>query len=140
MKSRRGFAIHRLMHAIQEDFFVSSIRRHTRCALVTGVQTCALPICAERSTLLQLRIQVLHFQQKTLRLLEIVAVVIDLEPDDLGEFHHEVNAVAGAEIVAWLRRVLPRPHPDRKSVVEGKSVSVRVDLGGRRSIKKKKKR
>src|SRR3546814_13948707 len=24
----------------------SSIRRHTRCALVTGVQTCALPICA----------------------------------------------------------------------------------------------
>src|SRR3546814_14026435 len=25
-------------------FFFSSIRRHTRCALVTGVQTCALPI------------------------------------------------------------------------------------------------
>src|SRR3546814_1136015 len=25
-------------------FFVSSRRRHTRCALVTGVQTCALPI------------------------------------------------------------------------------------------------
>src|SRR3546814_3192431 len=24
--------------------FVSSRRRHTRCALVTGVQTCALPI------------------------------------------------------------------------------------------------
>src|SRR3546814_7313637 len=45
-------------------FFLSSRRRHTRCALVTGVQTCALPIseasfqtltvchgtgCAERS-------------------------------------------------------------------------------------------
>src|SRR3546814_18555941 len=31
-------------------FFFSSRRRHTRCALVTGVQTCALPIClgAER--------------------------------------------------------------------------------------------
>src|SRR3546814_732207 len=28
-------------------FFVSSRRRHTRCALVTGVQTCALPICGE---------------------------------------------------------------------------------------------
>src|SRR3546814_5412176 len=25
-------------------FFVSSRRRHTRCELVTGVQTCALPI------------------------------------------------------------------------------------------------
>src|SRR3546814_1241233 len=26
------------------DFFCSNGRRHTRCALVTGVQTCALPI------------------------------------------------------------------------------------------------
>src|SRR3546814_3028151 len=26
-------------------FCFSSRRRHTRCALVTGVQTCALPIC-----------------------------------------------------------------------------------------------
>src|SRR3546814_2091624 len=26
-------------------FFFSSRRRHTSCALVTGVQTCALPIC-----------------------------------------------------------------------------------------------
>src|SRR3546814_9230862 len=30
-------------------FFFSSRRRHTRCALVTGVQTCALPICAVTS-------------------------------------------------------------------------------------------
>src|SRR3546814_11153413 len=29
-------------------FFFSSRRRHTRCALVTGVQTCALPISSER--------------------------------------------------------------------------------------------
>src|SRR3546814_4191795 len=28
-------------------FFFSSRRRHTRCALVTGVQTCALPIFAQ---------------------------------------------------------------------------------------------
>src|SRR3546814_6626612 len=28
-------------------FFFSSRRRHTRCALVTGVQTCALPISSE---------------------------------------------------------------------------------------------
>src|SRR3546814_3447895 len=28
-------------------FFFSSRRRHTRCALVTGVQTCALPICGQ---------------------------------------------------------------------------------------------
>src|SRR3546814_4692870 len=29
-------------------FFFSSRRRHTRCALVTGVQTCALPISLAR--------------------------------------------------------------------------------------------
>src|SRR3546814_12528747 len=29
---------------IFSSFFFSSRRRHTRCALVTGVQTCALPI------------------------------------------------------------------------------------------------
>src|SRR3546814_19517569 len=36
-------------------FFFSSRRRHTRCALVTGVQTCALPISsgAGKSTLLR---------------------------------------------------------------------------------------
>src|SRR3546814_9776268 len=31
-------------------FFVSSRRRHTRCALVTGVQTCALPIFVRPNT------------------------------------------------------------------------------------------
>src|SRR3546814_19521008 len=32
-------------HCVVCVFFFSSRRRHTRCALVTGVQTCALPIC-----------------------------------------------------------------------------------------------
>src|SRR3546814_2098471 len=31
-------------------FFFSSRRRHTRCALVTGVQTCALPILCVMKT------------------------------------------------------------------------------------------
>src|SRR3546814_6130485 len=31
-------------------FCFSSRRRHTRCALVTGVQTCALPICPASSS------------------------------------------------------------------------------------------
>src|SRR3546814_11775671 len=34
------------MYEADLSFFFSSRRRHTRCALVTGVQTCALPICA----------------------------------------------------------------------------------------------
>src|SRR3546814_13768284 len=34
-----------VVDAFLSFFFFSSRRRHTRCALVTGVQTCALPIC-----------------------------------------------------------------------------------------------
>src|SRR3546814_120619 len=34
----------RIPFCICNFFFFSSRRRHTRCALVTGVQTCALPI------------------------------------------------------------------------------------------------
>src|SRR3546814_5415182 len=33
-----------LAEVVYVVFFFSSRRRHTRCALVTGVQTCALPI------------------------------------------------------------------------------------------------
>src|SRR3546814_7540966 len=33
-----------IMYLLYVLFFFSSRRRHTRCALVTGVQTCALPI------------------------------------------------------------------------------------------------
>src|SRR3546814_3230016 len=36
-------------------FFFSSRRRHTRCALVTGVQTCALPISPPRDGAADLR-------------------------------------------------------------------------------------
>src|SRR3546814_2343063 len=37
-----------LLHYCLVLFFFSSRRRHTRCALVTGVQTCALPISVRR--------------------------------------------------------------------------------------------
>src|SRR3546814_12151616 len=36
-------------------FFFSSRRRHTRCALVTGVQTCALPIWPTSAAIRQSR-------------------------------------------------------------------------------------
>src|SRR3546814_3198014 len=39
-------------------FFFSSRRRHTRCALVTGVQTCALPICQHVVAGLDTRVEV----------------------------------------------------------------------------------
>src|SRR3546814_3563816 len=43
-------------------FFFSSRRRHTRCALVTGVQTCALPICTCFLRSLILRMNAAHTQ------------------------------------------------------------------------------
>src|SRR3546814_15339134 len=50
-----------------------------------------------------------------------------------------VTVFAGMEKEAVDKaRAYMLPYPDRKSVVSGKSVSVRVDLGGRRIIKKKK--
>src|SRR3546814_6305724 len=38
-------------------FFFSSRSRHTRCALVTGVQTCALPICSVAQQAQELHLQ-----------------------------------------------------------------------------------
>src|SRR3546814_9855381 len=39
-----------MMYDLGLLFFFSSRSRHTRCALVTGVQTCALPILAVYAT------------------------------------------------------------------------------------------
>src|SRR3546814_3424182 len=41
------------------SFFFSSRRRHTRCALVTGVQTCALPISFARQPCLHRQVALL---------------------------------------------------------------------------------
>src|SRR3546814_14459451 len=48
------------------------------------------------------------------------------------------DAVGGGRAAAEPGAFEPDRRADRKSVVSGKSVSVRVDLGGRRIIKKKK--
>src|SRR3546814_11161131 len=50
----------------------------------------------------------------------------------------DANARLRAAINAAKAQSVPKDNIDRKSVEEGKSVSVRVDLGGRRSIKNKK--
>src|SRR3546814_19796235 len=62
-------------------FFFSSIRRHTRCALVTGVQTCALPIAAggDRVGLLVVGDRVGHEQPVALAHLDVAAGGDDAE-------------------------------------------------------------
>src|SRR3546814_3031420 len=45
-------------------FFFSSRRRHTRCALVTGVQTCALPISEQARRLGRDQIRTLRLREQ----------------------------------------------------------------------------
>src|SRR3546814_20071724 len=94
------------------SFVFSSRRRHTRCALVTGVQTCALPICFGLVPVIVVEIGEIHLDIARGR--QLSAAV-----DALCGF-----AAAGKGHRSEERRV-------------GKSVSVRVDLGGRSIIKKK---
>src|SRR3546814_13442786 len=92
-------------------FFFSSRRRHTSCALVTGVQTCALPILARRRSRGEVASGARGAPGRAGR-----------AGDRAGGEAHRLQPAGGAR--------------DRKSVVQGKSVSVRVDLGGRRIIEK----
>src|SRR3546814_2533342 len=95
---------------------VSSRRRHTRCALVTGVQTCALPI--------------LVMQVGARRILPSPA---DAAPDAAGDRPPQPKS---GEARNEHEDAHPADDLDRKSVEEGKSVSVVVDLGGSRMVQK----
>src|SRR3546814_1060883 len=61
-------------------FFFSSRRRHTRCALVTGVQTCALPIFAGVTD----DIDRFHFNRAVARLYEFTNAILDAD-DEAGQ-------------------------------------------------------
>src|SRR3546814_13042639 len=63
-------------------FFFSSRRRHTRCALVTGVQTCALPIC-RRSAVVAL---------------DVMAVLIAGVARDLRQRHIRIRMAASVAV------------------------------------------
>src|SRR3546814_12510337 len=95
-------------------FFLSSRRRHTSCALVTGVQTCALPISIAMIGGLFAAWLFLPFQPTYAFPLAAIAV---------GTHYAVFKTVYG--------------DADRKSVVSGKSVSVSVARGGSRIIQKK---
>src|SRR3546814_14129299 len=90
------------------------------CALVTGVQTCALPISF------------------------VAEAAVDLEYLLAQTTDHqalEVQLRRNAHVKRDVQRIVMGREGlgdrDRKSVVQGKSVSVRVDLGGGRIMRKK---
>src|SRR3546814_17237473 len=116
--------------ALLLSFFFSSRRRHTRCALVTGVQTCALPISAPLNGFAGVddyygRCSAAQF----LGAITVPTLVIHARDDPW---------IPSAAYRRFDLPSNPRLMPlDRKSVVEGKRVSVRVASGGRRINKKK---
>src|SRR3546814_19186406 len=94
------------------------------CALVTGVQTCARPISGTRSPA------------------PGVAAGCRRGRRARGPFPSTEHTDRRRPFTVCEHRVRervgrPAARGDRKSVVQGKSVSVRADLGGRRVIKKK---
>src|SRR3546814_11561023 len=117
--------------------------RHTSCALVTGVQTCALPI--------SIKVIAGH-------VVDCGGQVIGIDQSDLGEYANWARAVTDAVIVDLVEpdystdplRIFPPNIAaemtqsvmlallNRKSVGQGKRVEVRGDLGGGRVKKKKK--
>src|SRR3546814_15230526 len=115
--------------------FFSSRRRHTRCALVTGVQTCALPIstklsCSrpkrERPTI---RRRASHGRRP--------GSSSPKPPSRRSPIRRMFSAPSRQTSPRSEQRFFRKATADRQRVVEGKSVSFRVDLGGRRIIQNK---
>src|SRR3546814_6495252 len=64
-------------------FFFSSRRRHTRCALVTGVQTCALPIYDTRMVRVQRQGKTSFYMKSTGEEAVAVAAALALDNADM---------------------------------------------------------
>src|SRR3546814_12961864 len=122
-------------------FFFSSRRRHTRCALVTGVQTCALPISEFGFGISSRAVQLVDLARNDLQpAIPILGFDSErLTPKVSVRPHaHGLRLQCYREIIAWRPPTKKRDRGDGKSVVKGKSVSVRGDHGGRRVIQNKK--
>src|SRR3546814_16267197 len=123
--------------------------RHTRCALVTGVQTCALPIGGQRGDdvlegydawkagdsdgdvvrLKNVLVNATHTAD------EVPALAIGAGAERVRGYFLKTHLI-DVMLDAWGWKA--DSAPDRKSVVEGKGESGRDDLGDGGRFKKKK--
>src|SRR3546814_17635720 len=106
------------------------------CALVTGVQTCALPIYGEAVPGIDAELQLLRALLPTITLAEVGAIArellgetnrVDLAPSPEQAGLTTVTAAGLAEAVG-----------DRNGVAEGTRVGVRGNMDDPRSTEKKK--
>src|SRR3546814_14682106 len=126
-------------------FFFSSRRRHTRCALVTGVQTCALPIFGVGGAVL-LGGDVRPFGAELVVQLEpLLEAALGVGQDRLGRAFGLADAAVDTlvriddEHILALIETVDRTALDtieRKRVVYGTRIAERVVLGGDRILKK----
>src|SRR3546814_20585267 len=116
-------------------FFFSSRRRHTRCALVTGVQTCALPISRNPALEpVQPHDLIAHADRRRDQSHPVAACRRGPYLDVEGEAATVRDGVCAQPFHRGERSLAIA---DRKSAGEGKSVEGRVETGGGRDIKKK---
>src|SRR3546814_6169991 len=86
-------------------FFFSSRRRHTRCALVTGVQTCALPISSFEADLI-------------LQSTGALTTTIQVRSDEYLRYAADRTHIAVETTTGWLARAITlatQIDADRKS-------------------------
>src|SRR3546814_5257276 len=94
-------------------FFFSSRRRHTRCALVTGVQTCALPILAIQAKAIRANMAIMGVMERIKATALSVAVTIRMGGTTPISMITEMQAATFAAVI-----LLPALYTlDRKSVV-----------------------
>src|SRR3546814_12766257 len=147
----RFFCIHSmsvnyLVFSDFSSFFFSCRRRHTRCALVTGVQTCALPISrgilgGEAIAKTKPGVRIINCARGGL--VDEAALKDALDrghvagpaPDVFTEEPAQSHPLFGHPNAVCTPHTRPS---DRNSRVKGKSVSLSVDQMGLRLTKKKK--
>src|SRR3546814_4020265 len=94
-------------------FFFSSRRRHTRCALVTGVQTCALPI-----------LHVIRLRRYARALVRDADQADDLVQECLTVALAQAHRwTPGTDLRAWLFTILHNPHRSEERRVGKECVS-----------------
>src|SRR3546814_15616972 len=112
-------------------FFVSSRRRHTRCALVTGVQTCALPISSldqeqARAARAQTAASVPSIEQSYSQAVARLGVLTGQAP---GAPRAEMEAVkpipvAASDVAIGIPADTLRPRPDVRAAERSLAASV----------------
>src|SRR3546814_8348731 len=100
-------------------FFFSSRRRHTRCALVTGVQTCALPIWGRRRFAQRCRNKA--FSGPRLRggdagCSALLTIAGGVRPEELGANRRSEERRVGKECVSTCRSRWSPYHYKKKQI------------------------